>query len=47
MTIYLIMHARDTISYVQQHIIIKKGVNVKFQPNWFKIFKEKVKKVKK
>ena len=41
--LHLIMDARVTISNIQQHIIITKA-RVKFQPDWFKIFKEKVKK---
>ena len=40
------MHGRDTILHIQQRIIIKKA-HVKFQPDWLKIFREKVKKVKK
>ena len=40
------MHARDTILHIQQQIIIKKA-DVKFQLDWLKIFREKVKKVKK
>ena len=42
----LIMHARYTILHIQWHIITTKAHN-KFQPNWIKIFREKVEKVKK
>ena len=40
----LIVNARDTILNIQQCIIITK--TVKFQPDWFEISREKVKKVK-
>ena len=38
------MHARDTILHIQQCIIINKAY-VKSKPGWFKIFREKVKKI--
>ena len=40
------MHTRDTMLHIQQSIIIKK-THVKFQPDWLRIFREKVKKVNK
>ena len=36
------MHVRDTILHIQHCIIITKA-HVKFQPDWFMIFGEKVK----
>ena len=39
------MHVRDAILHIQQPIVIIK--DVKFQPDWIKIFGEKVKKWKK
>ena len=37
------MPARDINLYMQQRIIMKEA-HVKFQPDWFMIFREKVKK---
>ena len=44
-SLYLIVHTRDIMSYIQQHIIITKG-HARFQPDWLQIFREKVEKVK-
>ena len=44
--IILIIHTRDIILHIQQRIITAKA-HEKFQPNWLKIFQEKVENVKK
>ena len=35
--LYLIMHVRDTILHIQQHIIVTKA-HEKLQPDWLKTF---------